>query len=35
MFYPIEYIDMEQWKPFIDAGYIEWRNTRVLFKFTE
>lgn len=35
MFYPFEYIDMEQLKPFSEARYSEWRNTRGLFKFTE
>lgn len=32
--YPTEYIDKDAWKPFVDAGYEEWRNTRVLCKET-
>ena len=33
--YPSEYINHEEWQPFLDSGFREWRETRVLFKDTE
>ena len=33
--YPAEYINHEEWKLFLDAGFKEWGNTRVLYKFTD
>lgn len=33
--YPAEYIDHEAWQPFLDSGFEEWRNTRVLYKEIE
>lgn len=30
--YPTVYIDKNAWQPFLDTGFTEWRNTRVLFK---
>lgn len=32
--YPAEFIDKDAWQPFLDAGYEEWRKTRVLYKET-
>ncbi|WP_295092034.1 hypothetical protein [Ruminococcus sp.] len=29
--YPEEYIDSDAWKPFIEAGFEEWKQTRVLY----
>lgn len=29
--YPAEYIDRDAWQPFLNAGYVEWRKTRVLY----
>ena len=33
--YSEEYIDKEAWQPFLDAGYEEWRRTRVLYKIVD
>lgn len=30
--YPEEYIDSDAWKPFIESGFEEWKQTRVLYK---
>ena len=30
--YPEEYIDYDAWKPFIESGFEEWKQTRVLYK---
>lgn len=32
--YPEQYIDRNAWLPFVNAGYAEWRKTRVLYKET-
>ncbi len=33
--YPEEYADPQQWVPFLNAGFREWRRTRVLYKIVE
>ncbi len=33
--YPEEYINREIWQPYLDAGFHEWGNTRVLYKFAD
>ena len=33
--YPAEFIDVKAWDPYLNAGFEEWKNTRVLYRFSD
>ena len=33
--YPAKFIDKKAWQPYLDAGFEEWKHTRVLYRFSD